>query len=101
MDVVAERVGSGAGDDGRTFTQTRRGHGDVGWTAAQELLEVTDVDDAAVAGGVKVDADPPDREDVEGRDRVGHGRAPRGRTSVVFHPGVICPDNNTSGTFAV
>ena len=71
--VAAERVVADLGDDGGVVAESSRGHGDVGGRATDRLDEPLR---AAEAGarlvGVQVDADPPDRQDVE----LGHAVIP-------------------------
>ena len=64
--VPAERVVADAGDQRGAVAQPRRGDGDVGGAAAEELAEGLDVLEAdAGLQGVDVDAAAPDGEDVE------------------------------------
>ena len=70
-DVVAERVGADLGEHGAAVPEPRRGHGDVGRRAADRLDEALRdrLKPAPGCVGVEVDADPPDRQQVERHHR--------------------------------
>jgi hypothetical protein len=71
VQVFAEGVLAGAGDDRAAPTVAGRGHGHVGWAAPQVLAEAGDLAQRHPdLEGVDIDPDPSHRKDVEGRGAV-------------------------------
>src|SRR4029453_10579131 len=71
VQVLAERVLAGAGDDRAAPAVAGRGHGHIRRAAAEVLAEALDLAQGdADLEGVDVDPDPPHGEDVESRHGV-------------------------------